>query len=208
MRSYTYGTLNAELQSYAEDFDMEFVSKIPSLISQGESRAYGDLGLDTMMVENLIALPTGVTDATLPTNCISPQEIRYGSDAGPLLRERTVAFVNSMREQYAAGDPQWWAPVTVRTVRVAPARPSGADPSEQLSVRHSAPEEQLDSTDSSSTTWISTVFGDLLLFACLLAAESFNKHPEGEAARTGQYATFLTQAQGYLEGRARTNTRV
>lgn len=172
---YNYTTLVADLASWPEETDPQFVTEIPTLIQHGELRLLRELALtifETTATANITSASAAVTK---PANMVSPLDLFYTLAGEEIhLTRATREFVRAYNAQGATGSPRYYAEESETTWLLAP-KPNFTQSAGLTCVIIRRP-AGLSSGSPSTKTWLSTYVPDLLLDSCLLAAERFLKN--------------------------------
>ncbi len=203
---FSFGSMSARLQSYLEDGDADFLSQIPNIIQLGELRVHRDLKLEMRDEESDIQFDSS-GNATKPDRMVTVRDVFY---QGALLEDRAISVIRSLQSQMSNGIPRFYAETSETKISVAPVPAVGIgspfpsevkQPNDFLYPAESAAiltvrgvMTPLTLSESLSTTWVSTNFGDLLLAAALVECERFNKNTEMEKIRDAEYLNILRPA--------------
>jgi hypothetical protein len=173
--SYTYTTLKTAILDTIEDgadsASDEFLAQLDNFIGLGELRLLRDLNLETF-------------DADAPTTTFSVGSVVLAKPAD-MVRERTIWYVNGSSEivyltpktreyclmywpnRATQGEPLYYAEVDETNWEVVPT------PNAARTVSFRIMKRPLGLSSTTATTFLSTYAPDLLLYACLIEAESF-----------------------------------
>lgn len=175
---YTLATLTAAIISECEEdatFSTLFVAQIPNFIRRGESRVYGDLNLE--MFDRVSTGQLTISVKPQPIRAMSWQQIRALFIRATLLGSPTGPRIPVLRRSYdfcaeydgddptASGPPPYFSELDETNIFVA-LRPDQAYHYEAHIVRNN----DTQSLNNVSPTWLSTNMGDILLFACVIEA--------------------------------------
>jgi hypothetical protein len=163
--TYTYDGLVAELKDYLEDEFPDFDAQVPNLIGLGEQRMLDDLDLTLFdRIDTTITTTGGQETLSKPSDIIAVRTLSVG---GTPLEERSWDWINDYNATAPQGAPKFFSEQSDTEVRLAPV----PDASYSATYRGTARPDGLSS--SNQTTWLSTNFGDTLLYACLIEAERY-----------------------------------
>lgn len=171
--SFTYAELIAYLQVALEDSSAEFVANIGTIVALGESRLATDLNFEIFDVIVTGALTVAVfTQAIKPTNWQGTRSLHIrdvgGTGVRRFLQRRTYEWCLDFEpDESATAEPLYYAELTDTEFWLTPA-PVLAHGFELRQIQ--SPEAL---TATNSNTWLGDNAGDLLVYACLLAADQF-----------------------------------
>lgn len=187
---YTYATLAAAMQDWPEDDDADYVAAIPELVGHGELKLTRELDLEIFEIDTTTPIATGVNTITKPTNMVAPRTLAYTNGGYVELDQRTVDFVRQHAAGAAAGNPRYYAELNLTQWIVSPTPNFNGTLNTRI-IRRSV---GLDSLTPASTSFLSTVFPDLLLKSCLIAAQSYLKGDEKWAQLLTDYGRQMPMA--------------
>lgn len=166
--SYSYTNLKADLQSWLESSDADFVGSIDKIIELGEQRIIKDLDFtifDATVSVNTAASNPAISKSTL-TGYLSARELTITSGGkATTLDVKTAGYIEMMGA--TEGKPTHYAEDSETQFIVAPI----PDAIYAVKIRYRKYPDVLSSTTENS--WIGTNFGDGLFKACLAEAEKF-----------------------------------
>lgn len=176
--TYSYNTLIAEIQSWAEDQSAQFVAEVPNIVSLGESRLVTDLDLEIFHNTNAGALTIGVFAQTMKSAgwCGTRSVwLRDVGGAGPYVQifRRTIEYCITYAPDPATGRarPTYFGELSPTQLHLAAA----PDVAYGFEVREVALLAAQRLTSGNQNTWLGTNAGDMLLKACLMEAQVFLK---------------------------------
>lgn len=166
--SYNYTDLIADLQTWIEDSEVDFVGSIEKLIELAESRIIKDL--DFTIFDATVSVNTAIGTATLAkatlTGYLSARSLTILNSAKTnSLDLKTADYIEMMGA--TTGKPQHYAEDSESNFILAPI-PDAVYP---VKVRYRKYPDVLSSTNENS--WIGTNFGDGLFKCCLAESEKF-----------------------------------
>ncbi len=180
--SFTYNELIAYLQVALEDSSAEFVANIQTIVSLGESRLATDLNFEIFDVIVTGALTAAVfTQPIKPTNWQGTRSLHIrdvgGTGLRRFLQRRTYEWCLDFEpDESATAEPLYYAELTDTALWLTPAPV----------LTHGFELRQIQSpaalTVANQTTWLGTNAADLLVYACLLAADEFLISDEADMA--------------------------
>lgn len=176
--TYTYNTLLAELETWAEDDSAEFIAEIPNIISLAESKVATDLDLEIFHNVQTGALTVGVFEQTVKSAgwCGTRSLwLRDVGGAGPYVQlyRRTVEYCHSFSPDPATAraKPTYFADYNTTQVIVA-AAPDVAYAFEHREIALPAAQRL---TLSNQNTWLGTNAGELLLMQGQILSQTYLK---------------------------------
>lgn len=171
--TYTYNTLIAAIQAWAEDTSTEFVAALPEIVSRGESMLTTDLNLDIFDREDTGTLTASQRNQTVKgqfwQNIRSVWITPVGGGSRVYLPKRSHDWCNDYAPDVTVeAQPEYYAELSETEIFVVPT-PDVAYP---WFIRHT---EQLETplNVTNQNTWLADNHGDLLLDACMISAETF-----------------------------------
>lgn len=168
--SYNYTNLKADLQTWIEDSDADFVGSIDKLIELAEERIIKDL--DFTIFDATVSVNTASGTATLSkstlTGYVSARSLTIlSSGKTNFIELKTADFIEMMGA--TQGKPEHYAEDSETFFTLAPI----PDATYPVKIRYRKYPAVLSSTNE--TSWIGTNFGDGLFKACLAESEKFIK---------------------------------
>lgn len=185
--SYTYDGLKTALQAWLEDSFEDFTDQLDDIIAKAETRCQRDLALEPFDATDT-AKSTAASTATLALadNAVMLREL-WVNDA--FVEPRSESYVYHYQTISSEGQPLFWCQSADDTILLAPV------PDAIYSTRQRVLARLTGLSDSTTSTVLSTDFGDLLFGACKMLSEVFDKAPEDAAAAEAEYQALLASAR-------------
>lgn len=190
--SYTYTSLTAIIQSYAEDSDVDFVDNIPDMIAKAETRILRDLDLE--MFEQWIEVTISGSDrlVTKPADAIEINDVWLRTPSGQKWTELPrrsfeycLAFAPIESEE---SQPLYYSEYDEDSIYVVPT-PDQSYTSGNARVRATIRPTAL-SADNENT-WLGDNVADMLFQACMIEAWDFLKNPSKVQAAAVAYQSLV-----------------
>ena len=168
-----YNDLVTDIKNYMEDDGVEFTASLPRFIDLAELRLSRDLVVPAFRQRSTSTLTQNDAFLTLPTDLIVLENLHtVTTNVRKILLLRSDEFMMEYwPNRTATGSPKYYSYFDTSTIYVAPT-PATNIPIE-ISYRRRLP--ALDSS-SNTTNWITDHAYDVLLYACLIEASSFNRN--------------------------------
>jgi hypothetical protein len=204
--AFTYNELIAEIQTTAEDTSTEFVAEMPTIVSAGETRLYGDLNFEIFDRERTGVLTINVNEQPIkPATWQGTRSLwvtPVGGGASVYLQRRTIEYCRDFQPDPAVNraQPIYYAELDETDFFVAPS-PDVAYP---FIMREIGREPVLLLTAANQNTWLGDNLGDLLYYACMIQAEIYLKSDAVDIDKWKQvYAETLPIRRGTLRRQLR-----
>jgi hypothetical protein len=206
--SFTYNSLIAAIQTWAEDDSAELVAALPDIVGKGESRLYTDLNL-----EIFDSIAVGTFDPNVQVQAVKPstwQNTRsmwwepIGGGARTYMERRTVDWIVYFQpdETIGAGEPQFYAELDDTQYLIAPS-PDLAYP---FFCRQIAQVADMILAVGQQATWLASNVGDILLDSCMIEAEQYTKSDQYDVDKWKQlYSEKLPQRRMELRSLIRSD---
>lgn len=189
--SWTYTTLKATLKTHCEDQGTTFNTELPNIVQLGEDRIVKDLPLSIFDAHDQdVAITQSNQVAPKPSSTIAIRDLYYVSGgARTILLPRTYSYCLDYALGTTEAAPKFYAEDYSETdIFLAPTPNLNVTAKANITKRPT-------SIVTASTTFIGTNLGDLLLAACMIAAERFNLAAEQSKDWAAEYATLLASAR-------------
>ena len=190
--AFTLATLETAIKNHIENQGSGFDGNVDTLIKLGEDRVLKDLDLEIFDTTASVTLSQDVATITKPANIIAERTVWYtnGSSDRVVLRKRTYEFIQDYWPTPTdTGEPKFYCELTSTTWGVAPTPNANRTGQARYIIRPAS------IVTDTSGTWISLNFGDLLLRACLVMAEAFEKADDRIPVWKTEYAELLALAK-------------
>lgn len=195
--AYTYTTLVEALQDTTEDQGAEFLAALPNIIALAEDKILKDLNLELFDTVTALAFTANDPLLTKPTGTIATRSLHYTDAATKfkLIEPRSWEFVKDFWPNAAVttADPRYFAEYSATQYYLA-GTPSGTNVVTARCIVRPA-----GLTSINTTTWLSQYMGDLMFYACLVAAEQFLKADNRINVWKGEYKERLETADRELK---------
>lgn len=190
----TYNELVARLKGYTEDDGDEFDAQIDWFLRASELRLARDLGragsvgVTTVYTATLLAGTTEVPKTDLWMGTIWFAVVDEPTGKLRLLDKRNEAFVKQSSEDSTPG-PLYYSDIDEDSFFIWP------PPADAIDVEIKVEEPFTTIVGSSSATWISQHYEDLLFYGALLEAAAFHKSPTNYQLYKTVYDSLIENAQ-------------
>jgi hypothetical protein len=176
--AFTYTELIAEIQDVAEDSSAEFVAEMPTIVANGESRLYADFNL-----ELFDRVRTGALTASVFIQSIKPTATWQGTrslflrDSGATglrryLQRRTYEYCQDFSpDESVTAEPIYYSEYSDTEFFMVPA----PDDTYAFELREISRDAALILGTGNENTWIGDHQGDVLLYSCMIFAETYLK---------------------------------
>jgi len=190
--SFTLAQLKTAIKNHVENQGSAFDDNIDTIIQRGEDRLVRDFDLEIFDSEQDITLTVDVATITKPASTIAPRTLWYtnGSSDRVVLRQRTYEFLQDYWPTPGdTGEPKYFCELTTTTWGVAPT------PAATRTGKARVVKRLTSIVTDTSGSWLSLNFGDLLLLACLIGVEQFEKADDRIAVWEKDYLDMLAIAK-------------
>lgn len=193
-----YAELVEDIKSYTQNYDAEFISKIPTFVRQAEQRIYNSMQFPVQRTNVIGQVTTGNPYLTTPSDWLSTYSISVidgNTGAYDFLLNKDVNFIReSFPYPAVSGKPGYYAVFDKNTFIVGPT------PNSNYAVElhyYTYPP----SIATVGTSWLGDNFDSVLLYGALVEAYTFMK---GEADvmqfYIERYNEALAQAKRLADG--------
>lgn len=201
--SFTYATLTSTLQSITEDQGTEFAAFIPTIIQLAEDKVLRDLDLEIFDQTMTSAFVAESPWLTKPASLVGLRSLHYTTAGGDftLLVPRSWEYCKDYwpNETTTTSTPKYFAEQSSTDWFIA------GTPASSLVVTARYIKRPTGLSSTTSTTWLSTTVGDLLLYACLVGSEQYLKADDRVPVWAQTYADRLQAAMQELKPEKRTD---
>lgn len=189
--SFTLSTLKTAIQERAEDTGSQFAASLDVIIQLGETRILRDLPLSIWQIRDSVPVVQGTNTATKPNGTIAMHKLHYTDGNGQLvnLKPRTVTYCEDYAPNTTEGTPKYYAEEYSETLLLIAPNPNISTTATALITKRPT-----SLVIESGGTFISQKLGDLLLAACMAAAEEYDVAPELVAMWEKRYTTAFDGA--------------
>ena len=190
--SFTYATLVTAIKNHVENQGTAFAGNIDTLIKLGEDRVVRDFDLEIFDSIEDITLTVNTATFTKPSNTVSGRTIWYtnGDSERVVLIQKTYEYLQDYwPTPSTTGEPKFYCEIDSTTWGVAPT-PAATRTGKARVIKRPA-----SIITDTSGTWFSLQFGDLLLRACLVMSEAFEKADDRVPLWKAEYAELLAVAK-------------
>lgn len=189
---YTYTTLRASIQSYAEDTDPDFTDNLDDFIAKAESRVLRDLDLETFEQWLDVTISGANRNVAKPADTVVVNDLWFRDPSAQKWTEcPRRSFEYCLRyspTESVVGAPKFYSEFDEDDLYVVPT-PDQSYSGGNAKVRVTIRPTQL--SGSNESTWISDNVGDMLFDACMIEAHTFLKNgPKMKEAAT-KYQSLL-----------------
>lgn len=190
--SYTYNTLTAALQSYAEDSDVDYVANLDDFIAKAETRILRDLDLE--LFEQWLEITISGSDRTAlkPTDVIVVNEIFIRDPSVQkwmeLPRRSFEYCVKYAPNESVLNVPRYFSEFDETDVYIVPTPDisyAGGNAKARCTIRPSG------LSVSNQQSWLSDNVGDLLFESAMIEGQKFLKHTKGMEEAATKYQSLL-----------------
>ena len=176
--SFTYTTLTAEIQAWAENDATEFTARIPTIISLAELRINRETDLDKLRKYSTTSLVLNDRFLSKPTDMVIDRWIKVKDDNDDYqhVHRKDTSFIEEYWPDVTnTGLPKFYSDWDDNTFVLTPS----CDATRTLELAYTYRPTGL--TASNATTWLGTNAYDVLLWACLVEAAAFMKELPADA---------------------------
>lgn len=164
--AWTYTTLKQAIKDHCEDQTTDFAAQLDMLIGLGEDMILKDLPLAIFDAKANVIITAGTQTASKPAGSIATLELYYTSAGSRVvLKPRTYSYCIEFSPNTSQAPPKYFAEDYSETQYWLAPNPNISVTAEALHMKRPA------SIVTATTTFIGTNVGDLLLDACMIAAE-------------------------------------
>lgn len=197
----TYTQIVQRIQEYSEDDGTETQTTIPVFVSNAELRINRDIQFQNMITHATQTTGVGTYLYTKPTSCIGIRAVRIANATGYLqpIELRTLSYCKTYHKNpTVTGTPLYYANYDDDQIYIVPT------PSTAVALEYEYDVRITGLSSTVATTYISTNYEDLLLYACLIELAIFEKNKPMETIYMENYNLLLAKAKEE-EARARTD---
>ena len=191
----TYASLTQDIQDFAENDDSEFTGEIDGFILRAEEKLFREAAfLPVFRAENTGTLSASTATLTMPSGKRTIRSFSITvSSSEVFLQQRTDTYLQDMYPNSSTtGQPKYYAEKDASTLLLGPT------PNSNYAYTIRARELPTGLSSGNTTTWLFNNVEDVLLYACMIEANLFLKHPDAVAGWTAQYAQGLQSLQGEM----------
>lgn len=198
--AYTYTSLTAIIQSYAQDNDPDFVSDIPDMIAKAETRCLRDLDLE--IFEQWLEVTVSGSDRTVakPADVVEVNDLFIRNPSSQKWVEvprRSFEYcVTYAPTESTLGVPAYFADYDEDMLYVVPT-PDQSYASGNARIRAIIRPTGLSA--SNENTWLGDHMGDLLYQACMIEVWEYLKKPAGMREAATKYQSLVPSLDKELE---------
>lgn len=190
--SYTYTELTDVIKGFAEDNDPEFVSNIDDFIAKAETRCLRDLDLELFEQWLEVTISGGSRTVTKPADVIEVNDLYVRSPSLKKWMEcprRSFEYcVSYAPTETDTGVPRFYSEYSQTQIYVVPT-PNQSYTSGNARIRATIRPTGL--SDTTSTTFLSLHFADLLFSACMIEAYDYLKSPAKMQEAGSKYQSLI-----------------
>lgn len=198
--SYTYTTLIAEIQDYAEDNDTEFVAAIPDFVAKAESRVLRDLDLECFEQWLNVTISGSIRTVSKPSDVVDVMALFVRNPSTLKWFEcprRSFEYCTMYAPTEATtGVPVYYSEYDPDTIYVVPT-PDQSYTAGNAKVRAVIRPTGL--SGSNENTHLSNHFGDILFQACMIEAYEYLKHSQAMTQAATKYQSLVPSLAKELE---------
>jgi len=189
---YTYNSLAAVIQSYAEDDEPKFISAIDDFIAKAETRVLRDLDLELFEQWLEVTVSGGSRTVSKPTDVIEVNDlfVRNPSDQKwtEVPRRSFEYCISYAPIESVTGVPKFYSEYDEDFVYIVPT-PDQSYASGNARIR--ATIRPVGLSASNQSTFLSSNFADMLYQACMIEAYEFLKHPAKVQGAATKYQSLI-----------------
>lgn len=192
---FTFANILCDLVAITEEQSLEFYSNLDGIVQRGEQRLLHDLNIDLIKTEYSVGnTVAGTREVTIPSELIRTDALWITiSNSRVLLLKRDRSYCNMYAPDAVSvgsrGAPKLYADHDTASYYLVPS------PDAVYAVTAFGLIKPGGLSDITTTTWLSTHYGDLLLKACLIEAESQLTNPTEVAVWKSDYMQRIVGAQ-------------
>lgn len=175
--SYTYDTLVAAIQNFAEDDDPDFLQEIPDFISKAETRILRELDLELFEDWLEVTISGSNRQVAKPSDVIEINEVFIRDPSAQkwmVVPRRKFEYCTMYAPHEAtAGVPRYFSEFNETDIYVVPTPDqsyAGGNARALCTIRPTG------LSSSNQTTWLGTNLADLLFQACMVEAQIYLKN--------------------------------
>ena len=192
MITYTYTTLVAAIQAYAEENDPDFIANIDDFIGKGELRLIRDLDLELFEQFVGVSISGGNREVTRPTDSIEINELMVRSPSIQIwdsVPRRSFEYcLMAYPDEAVVGVPKFFAELSETKIYVTPT-PDQTYATANAKVRCTIRPTGLNSGNENS--WLGDHYADALFSTVMIEAYDFLKHPSKLQEAATKYQSLL-----------------
>lgn len=189
---YTYNSLIAAIETYAEDNDPEFIASIPDMVAKGESRILRDIDLEIFEDWALVTISGGQREVSWPADAVTINALFVRSPSTQVWTEcpkRSFEYtIMYSPDESVTGMPAYYSDLTESQFYVVPT-PNQSYTGGNARVRATIRPTGL--SVSNQNTHIGDHYGDLLFAACMIEAYDYLKHGPAMQEQATKYQSLL-----------------
>jgi len=204
MPAYTFTTLKAALLAFTEETSTDsYATDVNTIIQLAEDRVLRELDLELFDLSYTGHFTANIAYLAKPTGLLQLRTIHYTDATGnlQLLEPRSWAMCKDYwpKETTTTATPRYFSEYSDVSWFIAGTPASALDATIRCIIR------PLGLSSITTTTWLGTNVGDLLLYACLIGSEQYLKADERVALWKAEYAERLQAARFELKPSTRMN---
>tara|TARA_R100000963_G_C4643089_1_gene106846 strand:+ start:1821 stop:2462 length:642 start_codon:yes stop_codon:yes gene_type:complete len=190
--AWTYTTLKSAIQDYLQTTDSDFVSTLPTIVTQAEDRLLKSIQLPDFRKNQTGTITQHNKYLSLPDSFLAPYSLAIDNSGYEFLLFKDVNFI---REAYPVattyGVPKYYAIFNESSIILGP-----SPTAEYTAELHYFYKPESITVASSGTSWLGDNAESSLLYGCLVEAYTFLK---GDQDLMQLYATRYEAAIGELK---------
>lgn len=192
--AFTLAQLKTAIKNHIEDQGTDFDANVETLIKTAEDNVLRDLDLEIFKATAAAAFAQGNQAVTKPAGYLACDTFFYTiANVRTQLEPRTYDYlIDYAPNASTEGLPKYYAELNTTQVIVGPA-PNAAVAAAGGTMRYLKRPNSV--VVDVAGSWLSLNVGDLLLHACLVAADKFNVADERLAMWRGEYDRLLGSAR-------------
>lgn len=189
--SFTLTSLKNAIQGHTEDFGTKFAANLDMIIQLAEDSIVRDLPLSVFDSTSSVSFVQGNQEVDKPADTLAIHELYYTSAGTRIaLEPKSYSYCMDYATSSAEGLPKFYAQDYSPTkIYIAPAPNAAFSATVFMSKRPAG------LVTDTGGTFISKNIGDLLLAACMVAAERFNISNEQVTMWDAEYTRLLASAR-------------
>lgn len=187
-----YSELVAQLQTWVESSEVDFVGEMDNFIVNAEHRIYKAIDFAITRDEDTsVTVAQGTATITLPADTLTVrfvQLVSAGTGARTTLYHKDTSFIDEYtNNRTTQGTPKFYSFANETTLLLGPTPDNSTD---TLAIHRSVRPAPLSATNT--TTWLADTYPELLLYSCLLEIATFHKYePDTMQDYQGKYQEAL-----------------
>lgn len=197
---YTYTSLRAAIQGYAEDTDIDFTNKLDDMIGKAETRVLRDLDLELFEQWLLVTVSGSNRNVVKPADTIVINDlwIRNPSDQKwtELPRRSFEYCLSYAPTESVTGVPKFYSEFDADDIYVVPTPDqsySGGNARARCTIRPTM------LSGSNENSWLGDNLGDMLFDACMIEAYVFLKNGPKMTEAATKYQSLLPGIEREME---------